>query len=125
MGQRGFFVTVCVAVFGAVLIGAGIIAMFFEKMEPSYITCASGIITEFIAAIFFYLYNKTISSMSKYHNKLVISQNISIALKVADTLPEEDKTKAKNTIISELLKDVNTYLIMSDSVNQKAAEKDS
>ena len=61
--------------------------------------------------------------MSKYHNKLVISQNISIALKVADTLSEEDKTKAKNTIISELLKDVNTYLIMSDSVEQKTATK--
>lgn len=112
--QRGFFVTVCVAVFGAVLIGFGIIAMFLEKTQPSYITCASGVITEFIAAVFFYLYNKTITSMSNYHNKLVISQNISIALKVADSLPSEDKTKTKNLIISELLKDVNLYLIKSD-----------
>lgn len=116
--QRGFFVTVCVAVFGAVLLGIGIVAMFFEKTNPSYITCASGVITEFIAAIFFYLYNRTVSSMSKYHNKLVISQNISIALKVADTLPTDDKTKAKNTIISELLRDVNSYLITSDAENK-------
>lgn len=117
--QKGFFVTVCISIFGATLIGVGILAMFLEKVKPSYITCASGVITEFISAIFFYLYNKTVTSMSKYHNKLVLSQNISIALKVADTLPDSDKTKAKNTIIDELLKDVNSYLTKSDTENKK------
>lgn len=57
--------------------------------------------------------------MSKYHNKLVLSQNISIALKVADTLPIDDKIKAKNIIIRELLKDVNSYLIRSDDEENK------
>ncbi len=33
--QRGFFVTVCVAIFGAMLIFAGIVAMFFGRVEPS------------------------------------------------------------------------------------------
>lgn len=113
--QKGFIVTVCVAVFGAVLIFSGIIAMFMGKIEPSYITCASGIITEFIAAIFFYLYNKTISSMSKYHNKLVFSQNISIALKVADSLPKEEQTKIKDIIVSELLKDINSNIAADNS----------
>lgn len=113
--RKGFFVTVCVSIFGAILIGIGIMAMFLGKIEPSYITCASGVITEFIAAVFFYLYNKTVVSMSKYHNKLVLSHNISIALKVADTLPDDDKTDSKKIIISELLKDINTYLIKSDS----------
>lgn len=112
--QRGFFITVCVAVFGALLIFVGVIAMFLGRTQPSYITCASGVITEFIAAVFFYLYNKTVSSMSKYHNKLVLSQNISIALKVADSLPTEDKVKTKNLIINELLKDINKHLIKND-----------
>lgn len=116
--QRGFFVTVCVSVFGSVLIFIGVAAMFFEKVEPSYITCASGVITEFIAAIFFYLYNKTVSSMSKYHNKLVLSQNISIALKVADSLPPEDKAKAKNQIITELLKNINNHLVKNDTSDE-------
>lgn len=113
--QRGFFVTLCVSIFGAILIGIGIIAMFLDHVAPSYITCASGIITEFIAAIFFYLYNKTVSSMSNYHNKLVLSQNVSIALKVAESLPEDEKATAKNTIINELLKDINTHLVKEDS----------
>lgn len=113
--RKGFFVTVCVSVFGAILIGIGIMMMFLGRIEPSYVTCASGVVIELIAAIFFYMYNKTIVSMSKYHNKLVLSHNISIALKVADTLPEGDKTDSKKTIITELLKDINTYLIKSDS----------
>lgn len=113
--KKGFIVTVCVSVFGAILIGVGIVLMFMNITNPSYITCASGVITEFIATIFFYMYNKTVTSMSKYHNKLVLSHNISIALKVAETLPTEDKTKSKNLIISELLKDMNSHLIKSDS----------
>lgn len=117
--QKGFVVTVCVSVFGALLIGFGIVLMFMDITSPSYITCASGVITEFIATIFFYMYNKTVTSMSKYHNKLVLSHNISIALKVADTLPEEDKVKSKNLIISELLKDMNSHLIRSDSEDTK------
>lgn len=117
--QKGFLVTVCVAIFGAILIAVGIGSMFLGKIQPSYVTCASGVITEFIAAIFFYLYNRTITSMSNYHNKLVISQNISIALKVADSLPNEDKVNAKNIIIKELLKDVNSYLVQKDSTDVK------
>lgn len=118
--QRGFFVTVCVAIFGAMLIFAGIVAMFFGKVEPSYITCASGVITEFIAAIFFYLYNRTVSSMSRYHNKLVLSQNISIALKVSDSLPPEDSAKTKNLIVTELLKDINAHLVKDDSSTESS-----
>ena len=112
--QRGFLVTVCVAVFGALLIGVGIVAMFLGLAQPSVITCAAGVITEFIATVFFYLYNRTISSMSKYHNKLVLSQNISIALKIADSLPEEDKVKTKDLIVTELLKDINSYLVKDE-----------
>ncbi len=117
--QRGFIVTVGVAIFGAMLIGGGIIAMFFGATNPSYVTCATGVITECIASVFFYLYNKTISSMSKYHNKLVLSQSISIALKVSDSLSEEDKIETKKLIISELMKDINSHLVRSDNTAEK------
>lgn len=117
--QKGFWITVCVSVFGAILIGIGIVALYLGNTEPSHVTCASGVITEFIAAIFFWLYNKTIIGMSKYPNKLVLSHNISIALKVADSLPDTDKAESKKIIISELLKDINTYLIKSDVENNR------
>ncbi len=108
--QRGFFVTICIVIGGAILIGIGITAMFLDKTTPSVITSASGIIIEFIAAVFFYLYNKTVSSMSSYHNKLVLSQNISLALKVADSLSEEEQAKSKALIISELIKNINSHI---------------
>ena len=113
--QKGFLATMLVAGFGALLIAGGIVAMYFGVVEPSYITCGAGVITEFISAVFFYLYNKTVSSMSKYHNKLVLSHNISTALKVAETLPESQQIEAKNLIVSELLRDVNSHMTKQDS----------
>lgn len=112
--QRGFGVTIGVSIFGAILIAIGIIAVFIGKAEPSYVTCGAGVITEFVATVFFYMYNKTNISMSNYHNKLVFSQNISIALKVTETLPDEEKAKTKNLIITELLKDINANIIKHD-----------
>ena len=115
--QKGFLATMIVAGFGALLIAGGIIAMFFGSVEPSYVTCGAGVITEFIAAVFFYLYNKTVSSMSTYHNKLVLSHNVSIALKVAESLPEDNQVETKKIIITELLKDINSHIIKEDSPN--------
>lgn len=108
--QKGFFVTVCVAITGAIIVAIGIIAMFFGKTTPAYVTTASGVVTEFIAAVFFYLYNKTIASMSDYHNKLVLSQNVSIALKITESMSKEQGEKVKEHIVEELMKDINTYI---------------
>lgn len=108
--QKGFFVTVCVAIAGAIIVAIGIIAMFFGKTTPAYVTTASGTVTEFIAAVFFYLYNKTIASMSDYHNKLVLSQNVSIALKISESMTKEQGEKVKEHIVEELMKDINTYI---------------
>jgi len=113
--QKGFWATMFVAALGAILIAGGIIAMYFGVADSSYVTCGAGVITEFISAVFFYLYNRTVSSMGNYHNKLVLSHNVSIALKVAESLPAEDQAKEKNQIISELLKDVNSHMIKNDS----------
>lgn len=113
--QKGFLATMLVAGFGALLIAGGVVAMYFGVVEPSYITCGAGVITEFVSAVFFYLYNKTVSSMSKYHNKLVLSHNISTALKVAESLPDSHQIEAKNLLVSELLKDINSHMTKQDS----------
>lgn len=112
--QNGFIVTVFVSIIGVLLITVGIILMFIDKTNPSYVTAGAGILIEFISAIFFYLYNKTVRSMSNYHNKLILSQNISIVLKITDTLPENEQIIVKKDIINELLKNINYYLINQD-----------
>ena len=124
--QQGFIITVSIAVCGAILIFGGVGFLLFgnsEKVTPAYITCASGAITEFISAVFFYLYNKTVTSMNSYHDKLVLSQNIAFALRVADSLSEEKKDDAKLAIISELVKDVNAQMMKSDADSDEQPPK--
>ena len=107
--QKGFIVTITVSIFGAIIIAVGLITMFLGHTDPSYITTASGVIIEFISAIYFHLYNKTVRGMNSYHKKLVISQNIALSLKIANSL-ETNKDIAKISIINELIKDVNLHI---------------
>ena len=48
--------------------------------------------------------------MSEYHQKLVITQNISIALKITEDLQPEAKAKALELLIDRLTTDANKYL---------------
>lgn len=107
--QKGFAVTIGVSIAGAIILAGGIIALFIGKTNPAYVTTATGIITEFISAIYFYLYNKTVQGMGSYHNKLVLSQNIALALKLSNSL-ENKSDEAKLNIINELVKDINTHI---------------
>lgn len=107
--QKGFALTFTVAISGGIIIIVGLIAMFFGNTTPAYVTTAGGVIVEFISAVCFYLYNKTVQGMNSYHKKLVISQNIALALKLANSL-EEHRDEAKGKIIDELIKDINLHI---------------
>ena len=126
--KSGFRITSLVALFGAGLISVGVLLLYFgdnEKITPAYITCASGVITEFISSIFFAMYNKTITSMNSYHDKLVLSQNIAFALRVAGEIDGMgEKNKAKLAIINELVKDVNAQMMKSDGDADEQPKKD-
>jgi len=98
------------SIIGLVIICTGIIMMFFDKIQPGYITTSAGVISEFIAAIFFYLYNRTVLKMSQYHKKLVITQNISLALKISEDMNPENKVKAQEMIIDRITFDINKFL---------------
>jgi len=99
---------------GLVIIIAGIIMMFFNKTEPAYVTTGAGVISEFIAAVFFYLYNRTVLKMSQYHQKLVITQNISLALKISEDMDSSEKIKVQEKIIDRLTTDINKYLSIKE-----------
>ena len=61
----------------------------------------------FISAVFFYLYNQTIQKMSSYHNKLVLSQNINLALKLVQDIPEGERVEPLKNLIDRLTTDIN------------------
>ncbi len=64
----------------------------------------------FFAAVFFYLYNQTVLKMGEYHQKLVLTQNIGIALKITESLPEEGRAKAQQLLVEQLTFDINAHL---------------
>lgn len=48
--------------------------------------------------------------MGDYHNKLVLSQNIAIALKVTDSISSEKQDEVKAELVKELISNVNEHI---------------
>lgn len=97
------------------MIMMGIALVYVDRIETAQVSLAAGVLGEFIASIFFYLYNRTISEMSNYHQKLVLTQNISLALRIAEGLPAKAKKDAQLKLIESLSNDINRYLTMQVS----------
>ena len=51
----------------------------------------SGVATEFISAVFFYLYNKTVRQMKEYHDSLLAVQNILLSFKLVGEMDALEK----------------------------------
>lgn len=122
--KKGFLITVAVTIAGALSLFIGIGFMFFNKIDASKITIASGVIVEFISAIMFYFYNRTVQSMGNYHDKLFLSQNVATALKISDSLSDDKKDDIKAEIARELIKDVNAYIVTSYNKNDENKKKE-
>jgi hypothetical protein len=93
--------------------------------DAGYVATASGTLGEFISAVFFYLYNQTIIKMGGYHQKLVLTQNVSLALKITEELPPQDQVTARLKLIDCLSKDINRYLTMKGVANDTASKRNS
>lgn len=112
--SKSFIFTVTAAFIGLVILSIGIVLVFMNKITPGYVAAISGIIIEFISSIFFYLYNKTVIKMSDYHKKLVLSQNISLALKITNEFEGDKKYESSMEIVKQLTQDINRYLVETD-----------
>lgn len=92
---RSFTATLAIACFGAVLISVGL-GLGFTRTDAAekmtYIATGTGVLVEFIAGVFFWLYTKTVSELRGYHGSLLSVQNVLLAFKlVAET---KDSQKA-------------------------------
>ena len=107
--DKSFKLATFASVSSFIIIIYGIRQIYLHEGEtPSYLTTISGVLTSFISAVFFYLYNQTIQKMSSYHKKLIISQNINLALKIAQGIADPTaKNEALKTLIDRLTTDIN------------------
>ncbi len=108
--DKAFSMSAIAAFIGFSVMIAGIVQMYIGKLEPAYVTTITGVISEFIAAVFFYLYNKTILKMAEYHRKLVLTQNIGLALRITKDLPDEQRWSSQTALVDRLSADINSLV---------------
>ncbi len=107
--DKSFKLAAFASISSFIIIIFGITQIYKSDINTSsYLTTIAGVLTSFVSAIFFYLYNQTVQKMSNYHKKLVLSQNINLALKLAQGIKDEvAKTEAIKTLIDRLTTDIN------------------
>ncbi len=111
--DKSFMVSIVVGIIGLSLIVAGLVIGFLTPAKTptlSYIASASGIITAFIAGVFFYLYNRTVRQMKEYHDSLLSVQNVLLAFKI---IGETQNETHKMDMVSRLL----TYLMEKQEIS--------
>lgn len=105
--DNSFRVSIVVSVVGFIFILVGLAVGFFNTSSTqtiSYISTGAGIVIEFIAGVFFYLYNRTVIRLKDYHDSLLAVQNILLSFKiVGDTRDEKEKAKMVSQMIVFLI----------------------
>jgi protein-S-isoprenylcysteine O-methyltransferase Ste14 len=106
--ERSFWVAVWVGVvgYGFLLLSfiVGLTRVPPSDFQPSWIAAGAGILTEFISATFFYLYNKTVRQMRGYHDSLLAVQNVLLSFKlIGETRDETERTRMVGHLVSSLI----------------------
>jgi hypothetical protein len=105
--DKSFRASLTVAYFGASLIFTGLVLGFYrtdatDKM--AYIAAGAGVVTEFIASVFFWLYSRTVRQLRGYHDSLLSVQNVLLSFKlVSDTRDPKEKAVMVSKMCSHLL----------------------
>jgi hypothetical protein len=111
--NNSFRVSIISGIIGFGLIVIGLIMGFLLQGVPNsgtatigYITSGAGIVTEFISAVFFYLYNQTVRQLKEYHDSLLAVQNLLLSFKlVGDIKSESERTNMISKMLSYLVGD--------------------
>lgn len=105
--NNSFVAALAMGVAGFVLVAMGLVLGFTSSKQTTlmpYISSGAGVMSEFIAAVFFYLYNRTVQQMKGYHDSLLEVQNVLLALKlVNDTQQPTDRIKMIGQMLAYLL----------------------
>lgn len=109
--DKSYRLTVRICLFGFFLIVIGLVLGFVDYSNALLISItatASGIITDLISGVFFYLYNRTVQQMKEYHNSLLNVQNILLSFKlIEDTEDKQEKAKIVGEMVAHLINNQN------------------
>jgi hypothetical protein len=108
--QQSFGLSRVIAVAGftvlVVGVGFGIYSNLAGKgsLDAAYLAAIAGTISQFISGIFFYLYNRTLQQLNRFHDRLIASQNMAVAFLASEAVADNDtRDKAKIDLARELM----------------------
>jgi Cyanobacterial TRADD-N associated 2-Transmembrane domain len=105
--NNSFLASISAGCIGFLLIFTGLIVGFTglqNSQSIAFISAGSGVITEFISGVFFYLYNRTTRQLKEYHDSLVDVQNILLSFKIVqDTSDNETRVAMTKSVIETLI----------------------
>jgi len=105
---KSFWVALIMSCIGITIIFVAIMAGFSgnpDYKDVAYISTAAGIFIELITGLLFYLYNKTVIQLKKYHSSLLDMQNVLLSFKlIGDVKDEKVKIELMKEMLSFLVK---------------------
>ncbi len=104
--SRSFTTSIVTGLIGFALVAGGLAIGLSdaESQHLSYVSAGAGLFTEFISAVFFYLYRRTVRQLKDYHDSLLSVQRVLLAFKAIDDLSDEDqKVEMLRLVIDHLM----------------------
>jgi hypothetical protein len=87
----------------SVMVGVYAQMMVPNALDIAYLTGIAGIVTEFIAGVFFFLYNRTIQQINTFHEQLQAAQKIVVGLVLNSMVVDETQRNASSLEMVKLL----------------------
>jgi len=99
-----FWASLSALVIGLVVLVAGVgLALYGSTPAISITTTAAGVLTQFISAGFFYLYNKNLRQLNVFYQRLVQHQDLLFAFGLTGHIPEADRPDTIKGLVGALL----------------------
>lgn len=96
--RNSFRASLAAGIVGFAFVFGGVIVALNnnDNQTVGLISATAGILINFIASVFFYLYNRTVRQLKEYHDSLLDVQNILLSFKIIEDI-KDDATKAEMT----------------------------
>ena len=99
-----FWASLIALTIGLVVLVAGVsLALSGFSAAISITTTAAGVLTQFISAGFFYLYNKNLKQLNVFYRELVQNQDLFFAWGLVSHAPEADRPGLVKALIGKIL----------------------
>lgn len=99
-----FWASLLSVAIGMIVLLVGVFMLYaHETSGAGIIATVAGVLSEFISATFFYLYNKNLQQLNFFYEKLIKFQDTYWAMGLVNHLPEDRRSDMWVTIISNLI----------------------